>query len=112
MAFLTPLVLEDVPGGWIVAAPFVYEHDGEVYTVPTGTFTDLASIPRLFWIVYPRDGGYRKAAVVHDWLVAAPAKMSWAQAADIFEAAMADAGVPRLRRKVLANAVRLWGRFR
>lgn len=113
MAFLTPLLLEDVQDGWVVHTPLVYEaHDGARYAVPPGFFTDLASVPRAFWWLFPRDGCYRKAAVLHDWLVTAPSILSWGQAADVFEAAMADIDVPWLRRKTIANAVRFWGLFK
>lgn len=36
--------------------------------VPTGFVTDLASIPRPFWSLIPRDGPYADAAIVHDYL--------------------------------------------
>lgn len=37
-------------------------------TVPKGFVTDLASIPRPFWSLMPRDGQYADAAIVHDYL--------------------------------------------
>lgn len=37
-------------------------------TVPKGFVTDLASIPRPFWSLMPRDGSYADAAVLHDYL--------------------------------------------
>lgn len=36
--------------------------------VPKGTETDLASIPRLLWALYPPFGKYAFAAVIHDML--------------------------------------------
>lgn len=68
-AFLTPLWLEDVDGDtFIVCAPFRYQSDllKGVVVVPTGTETDLASVPRLLWLFTPKSGKWNRAAVLHD----------------------------------------------
>jgi hypothetical protein len=46
--FQTALVAEAVDGGWRLHAPLVYYSDvlGRTVTVPTGYFTDLASVPQ------------------------------------------------------------------
>lgn len=36
--------------------------------VPKGFKTDLASIPRLLWVAFPKNGKYQKAAILHDYL--------------------------------------------
>lgn len=41
---------------------------GVSVVVPVGFVTDLASIPRGFWSLVPRDGPYADAAIVHDYL--------------------------------------------
>jgi hypothetical protein len=41
---------------------------GTIFTIPAGYETDYASIPRALSWVYPKDGSYRKAAIVHDYL--------------------------------------------
>jgi hypothetical protein len=68
--FLTPLIVRDVDGTtWILDEPLVFARAaGECITVPRGFDTDLASVPRLFWRVFPQSGQYNEAAVVHDWL--------------------------------------------
>ena len=44
-----------------------YTRDG--VTVPKGYITDLASIPRILWWLYPASNGdYAGACVVHDYL--------------------------------------------
>jgi hypothetical protein len=43
------------------------EHDWTVI-VPIGFNTDLASVPRPFWPLFPTHGRYAPAAVLHDWL--------------------------------------------
>ena len=51
-----------------------YELDGESWhpiTVPRGTLTDLASVPRLFRSIVGRVGPHLEASVVHDYLYVA-----------------------------------------
>lgn len=77
-------------------------------TVEQGFDTDYASVPRLFWSIYPPDGSYTDAAVVHDWLY-------WyqpctrAEADKVFFEAMTALGIPWLRRHILHKSVRLGG---
>lgn len=56
---------------WALQRPMTY-HAGpdreDTIVVPAGFVTDLASIPRLVWSIYPPDGPWVKAAVVHDFL--------------------------------------------
>jgi len=53
---------------WQVEETFSY-HDGELaVTVPAFLITDLASVPRCLWAIYPPFGTYTRAAIVHDVL--------------------------------------------
>ncbi len=45
---------------------YVGQHD--VITIPAGTPTDLATVPRIFWALIPPQGAWERAAVLHDWL--------------------------------------------
>jgi hypothetical protein len=36
--------------------------------IPKGFITDMASVPRIFWAIYPPFGLYGKAAILHDYL--------------------------------------------
>lgn len=54
---------------WRTRAPWRYDVDGIVVTVPAGVVTDLASVPRPLWVV----SGYapfelRSGPVLHDYL--------------------------------------------
>lgn len=113
MSFDSDLVLRSPLGVdyYVVSEPLVYRRkSGQVITVPAGFRTDLASVPRLFWRVLPRDGGtYRAAAVVHDYLIE---HASWDHAADVFDEALADNGTSPARRWLMVGAVRLWGKRR
>jgi hypothetical protein len=76
--------------------------------VPNGFVSDLASVPRIFWSVLPRQGRYAHAAIVHDYLY-------WAQerpreeADDIFKTGMEDSNVEAVTVATMYHAVRLAG---
>jgi hypothetical protein len=105
---------------WRLTRPLSYdvgaEGSGETITIPAGFITDLASIPAFAWPVFPADGPYAKAAVVHDYGYSVAGVMpdgrrySRRQIDDIFREAMAVVGVSRWRRMVIYAAVRVGGR--
>ena len=81
----------------------------EIITVPAGTITDLASVPRWLWAVFPPHGRYAKAAIVHDYLYGLG--LGTKAAADlIFLEAMEVLEVPRWRRQCMFYAVHFRGR--
>lgn len=47
---------------WSVGTPLGF------FTVPAGLIIDGASVPRLFWSLFPPDGLYRAGTTLHDWL--------------------------------------------
>jgi hypothetical protein len=100
---------------WQLLTAFEYHvgayPSGEVIRVPAGSVTDLASVPRWLWAVFPPHGRYAKAAIVHDYLY--ERGIGSKRRADlIFLEAMAVLGVPRWRRVVMYVAVCLFGRGR
>lgn len=131
------LVLIDAPDGraetkggrctWRLAAPIAYdvgaEGSGETITVPAGATTDFASVPRLAWTLFPPDGPWLKAAVVHDLLYRTRGTCWWdgfngrtrakpytrAEADGILREAMQVLGVSAFARGVIWSAVRLGG---
>jgi len=77
--------------------------------VPAGFLTDYASIPRLFWRIWPHDD-CAEAAVVHDWLYSQPdADRLFADA--MLALVMRLTGKPRLMRWAFYLAVRCGGRW-
>ena len=50
---------------WEVAEPII---EGGV-KVPVGFKTDLASVPRILWPLYPPFGKYIRASIIHDYLM-------------------------------------------
>lgn len=118
MPFFIPnddLVVENVGNRkWKVIAPLTYlfSVDGidQAITVPAGYVTDFASVPRLFWIMFPPDGKYTKAAVIHDYLCDNPKKFTYTrkQTDYVFLTAMLESGVSRFKSFILFSAVRFY----
>lgn len=73
MPFLqdTPLTVQPIDAQrWRLVHPLVYAGERDVFTVPAGEVTDLASVPRALTALIPRYGAYTRAAVLHDYLCA------------------------------------------
>ncbi len=93
-------------------APIVWvPNKGQVYqsvSVPIGFISDLASVPRVFWSILPRQGRYAYAAMIHDYLY-------WEQgrpreeADTIFKIAMEDSQVDGAVVETLYRAVSIFG---
>ena len=80
--------------------------DGDRINVPIGFVTDLASVPRIFWNLFPPSGKYNLAAIVHDFLcISKPFKQK--KIDRIFIEAMEELGVSWWKRHILHKAVRL-----
>jgi len=116
MPFSDPTpVLEKLPGGlWRLVEPVIYTTPADdMVWVPTGFETDLASIPRLVWSVFPRDGDYAPAAIVHDYLYRYHHMVGRAvdrpEADGVFLAGMVDLGICLATRWTLYAAVRVGG---
>lgn len=87
----------------------VFESDElGLITVPPGTVTDFASIPRAFWRILPPWDTHRRAGVVHDWLYTTQ-KHTRKEADQVFLEAMKALGVPLWKRQAMYAAVRMFG---
>ena len=67
----TPLKVEVLPDGRhykLLEDMVVFSHKIGVTVIPAGFVTDFASVPRIFWNLFPPTGPYAKAAVYHDFL--------------------------------------------
>ncbi|EAO2871951.1 DUF1353 domain-containing protein [Salmonella enterica] len=111
--FTTPAILEMLGHyEWRVHEPFAFylsNDNSDVIEVPAGFITDLATVPRIFWIMLPPDGKYAKAAIIHDYLYD-NALRTKKEADLIFLDGMTVLGVPRWKRTIMYCAVRLFGR--
>ena len=109
MEDLPKLTLTHIPGSnnWRVAKEFVWS---EEITVPKGFVTDLASVPRVFWTLFPRDGQYLEPAVVHDYCYQnLSCSLTRKQADEIFIQGMKAYGVGYFSRTLIYLAVRVFG---
>lgn len=94
---------------WIVWESFRYRAHHDTFTVPRGSCTDFASVPRPFVWYLPTYGAYTLAAILHDHLwrdLAATGALSYHDADGIFRRAMRELDVPFLHRWVMWAAVR------
>lgn len=112
--FLTRLRLENADaqddGQWLLVLPLVYRSDlaGEMFVVPMGFRTDLASVPRLPLAYWLAGGTANEPAVVHDFLYRTrPVSRRMADA--VFREASAVCRVPAWRRWLMWAAVRAFG---
>ena len=80
-------------GMWEVRERITSEVDAVL--VEEGFRTDLASIPRLLWFIFPPFGDYLRAAIVHDWLIAEEVDRKVAD--DVFFRIMLEDGVSSLQ---------------
>lgn len=85
-----------------------YKGNRETFTVPKGTITDFASIPRIFWNLIPPTGTYAAAAVLHDYLYATGI-VSRKDADGIFRRAMKSSGTKTYLRLLMWFGCRAGG---
>jgi hypothetical protein len=113
-SFTTPLVVTPMDNGreWKLMQSFEYyrtDNEDDIIVVPAGFVTDFASVPRIFWNIFPPWGKYGKAAVLHDWLYSIEYKNNRKLCDDIFYEAMKILGVGFTTRNIIYYAVRSFG---
>jgi hypothetical protein len=97
---------------WVLRSDFRYhvgqENSEDFINVENGFLTDFASVPRLFWVAFPKWGKYGNASIIHDWLYWTQTRPR-AEADKIFLEAMAVSGVHPVVRYFMYQAVNLFG---
>ena len=111
--FPKPLVMRKIDHMlWEIWEDFLYYvgdiNNNDLITVPKGFKTDLASVPRIFWTIFPTDGRYVYASTVHDFLYSVQTRTR-KEADHIFLEAMQEIGVNLLTRRTMWLAVRVGG---
>lgn len=76
-------------------------------TIPEGFISDGASVPRIFWSVFPPVRDYFNEAVYHDYLL--KHEIPWKIATNKFKQALIHANINPVRIHVMIAFVRLWG---
>lgn len=115
MPFTSDLVVRETGTNlWKVVEDLEYAGSRDAITVPAGTKTDFASVPKLLRWFIPKYGKYNKATVLHDWLCdeAAAGRFNRADADGIFRRSMRELGVGYLRRRLMWVGVRWGGKLR
>lgn len=120
--FLTPLDLRHIgERKFELTRPLIYEDSrGMFWEVPAWFKTDLASVPRAAWYLFPPSGEYAAAAVLHDYLTENRVKIAnrdhialTQKVIDkMFLEAMKATGTSMLRRYPIYGAVRVFAMFR
>ena len=106
-----PLQFELLPDGQSarLTKPFIVKLAcGTMLTVPAGFTTDFASVPRMFWRIFPPWGTYSPAAVVHDYLYQS-GKFTKEKSDRIFLYLMKRLQVPFWKRQTMYWAVKMFG---
>ena len=104
----------------VLQEDWTVEVNGYRFTVPAGTSTDGASIPRFLWRVcgHPLQAPRVYAAMLHDWLYtgeesgldgAQPSDVTRKQADECYYALLRHFGVSAWRAKVEYWALRMFG---
>ena len=110
--FITPLRVENIDGLHVkVYEPLVYVTDLHglwMVTVPVGFVTDYASVPRGLWNLFPPNGLYAPAAVLHDFLYRRT-EYERSICDDVLMEAMEVLGVGWFTRHCIYRAVRIFG---
>jgi hypothetical protein len=89
------------------------DKSGKKWTAKSGSITDGASIPRIFWrlIGSPFTGKYRHASILHDSYYFIPRGEPRIKIDLMFYEAMLFSGVPMFKAKLIYLAVRFFGGF-
>jgi hypothetical protein len=112
--FTTPLKVQaNNDGTWTLLEEFEYYMDDDptkdIIKIDAGFITDFASVPRIFWNIYPPyDPHYGKAAVIHDGLYAAKI-FKRSKSDKILKEAMKVLGASWITRHIIWLAVRVGG---
>jgi hypothetical protein len=88
----------------------IIEIEDQIFIVPAGFESDLASIPRWYWpILSPRYSSFVYPAIMHDYLYSCPGALTRKYADDALFAALVSEGVSKYTAYKFYYAVRLFG---
>lgn len=115
-SFTEPLTVTKLTGDrWKVSRGFRYyvgaENSSDYIDVPDGFETDFASVPWGFRNLFPKDGPWTQAAVLHDWLYNTRGVngRTRKECDGIFLEAMKVLNVAWIKRETMYRAVRSFG---
>lgn len=110
---------------WVTNEEFTYfigpVQDQKYVTVPAGFITDGASVPRMFWPIFPPWGVYGQATILHDYLCVHKQltkngdnpnlRIGQEEIDKVLYSAMKALGTPVWKRAIIYAAVRFYNTF-
>jgi len=102
---------------WTLISPFTYvliykNKLSDHFIIPEGFESDGASVPRIFWAIFPPWGKYAESAVLHDYHYRVPKSYIKRKDADkIFLLGMKTLKVNIISRYIIYFAVRIFAFF-
>lgn len=110
---------------WVTNEEFTYfigpVQDRKYVTVPAGFITDGASVPRMFWPIFPPWGVYGQATILHDYLCVnkqltkngddTNLRIGQEEIDKVLYGAMKALGTPVWKRAIIYAAVRFYNTF-
>jgi hypothetical protein len=95
---------------YAVEAPLDVQVGPDVYSVPQGFVTDLASIPRPLWgVIAPNEAHFVYPAILHDYLYSCPHGLERQDIDGIFYSFLRERGVSQFKAYQFFFAVRVFG---
>lgn len=111
--FKTDLVVRRIIGvknAWQLEKSLIWE-DKQTIEVPKSFIFDFASVPKLFWQLFPKQGmRYDRASCLHDWLYVTE-YFTRKECDKLFYKAMLSDNVAKWKAKTMYLAVRAGGYF-
>lgn len=111
-AFLTPVCIKPYKKyHYHTCHDIKFIIDDQIFIIPAGFETDLASIPKLAWnIVSPADSNLMRAAIIHDWFYRMTCDFDRLNTDLIFYHMLINDGTSRFEASTMYYAVRMLGR--
>ncbi|MCS3766152.1 hypothetical protein HNP12_000191 [Aeromonas hydrophila] len=108
--FIQPVLVPVDDLNWELHEDYYVKTSKVSFIIPAGFITDLASVPKIVWNLYPPFGLYTGAAVAHDYLYRNPKmRMTREEADSVFLEVMHQANVRKAKAQLMFVAVRAFG---
>ncbi|WP_429098079.1 DUF1353 domain-containing protein [Aeromonas veronii] len=108
--FTQPVLVPVDDKNWELHEEYYVKTSRVSFIIPKGFLTDLASVPKIVWNIYPPFGLYTGAAVAHDYIYRTPQMRQTREEADaVFLELMHLAGVRDTKAQLMHLAVRAFG---
>lgn len=110
LQYKQPILMPLDDTNWELHEEYSVKSEHMSFTIPKGFCTDLASVPKALWNLYPPFGLYTGAAVAHDYLYRTKQmRVTRKEADELFKEQMLLAGVDSQQAQLMYLAVRAFG---